>query len=399
MKTAQRVDDRPVDHGRALLPPSVVDALRAQAGTLARSIIGGIRRSVPEYTSLLEGPLGGVFTTAVETLLVRCLDAPSRPGAGQESAALFRDLGRAEFARGHSPKALRTACRVGGQIAWRCLSDHARHHGLSTETLSRCAEAISLHVRMLSSWAEEGHAAAEAATTTPRIRLLRLAVAEQPPGETDLAEAAAAAGWPLPERVVVVALQPPADTDSLPPSAFDGAVLADLASARPALLMAADRLDTGEIAAALPGWRIAVGPAAPLAQAAAAFRVARRALDLANRGLLPAQLLIDCADHLQTLILLADDALLGRLTEQRLAPLDGLSGRDRTAQLVTLREWLAARGNIAEAARRLGVHPQTLRHRVTKLSDQLTESLACAEARFELEIAVRVELLRLGTAS
>ncbi|MFD9888015.1 hypothetical protein ACFWY9_01635, partial [Amycolatopsis sp. NPDC059027] len=193
MKTAQRVDDRPVDHGRALLPPSVVDALRAQAGTLARSIIGGIRRSVPEYTSLLEGPLGGVFTTAVETLLVRCLDAPSRPGAGQESAALFRDLGRAEFARGHSPRALRTACRVGGQIAWRCLSDHARHHGLSTETLSRCAEAISLHVRMLSSWAEEGHAAAEAAATTPRIRGLRLGGGVAPPGGGVLAPTAAGA--------------------------------------------------------------------------------------------------------------------------------------------------------------------------------------------------------------
>ncbi|MFC4078600.1 helix-turn-helix domain-containing protein [Amycolatopsis samaneae] len=399
MKNAERVHDRGVDHGGAVLPPTVVDALRAQAGTLARAIVEGVRRSVPEYSNVLDGPLGRVFTAAVETLLVRCLDARTRPGAGKESAELLRDLGRAEFARGHSPRALRAACQVGGQIAWRCLSDHARHQGLSAETLSRCAETISLHVRMLSTWAEEGHATAEAAATTPRIRLLRLAVTAPPVGGPDLAEAAAAAGWPLPERVTVVALQPPADADSLSPNAFGESVLADLDAPEPALLMAEDRLDTAELVAALPGWRIAVAPPAAPRAVAAAYRAARRALDLAGRGLLPAQPLIDCADHLRTLLLLADDALLGRLAERHLAPLDGLGERERTARLVTLAAWLAARGNLAEAARRLGVHPQTLRHRVTKLDGPLTAALSRPGDRFELEIAVRAELLRLGKAS
>jgi DNA-binding PucR family transcriptional regulator len=48
------------------------------------------------------------------------------------------------------------------------------------------------------------------------------------------------------------------------------------------------------------------------------------------------------------------------------------------------------RGNSVEMAAALHLHPQTVRYRITRLRELLGEQLDDPDARFELEIALRV---------
>ncbi len=52
--------------------------------------------------------------------------------------------------------------------------------------------------------------------------------------------------------------------------------------------------------------------------------------------------------------------------------------------------WLAEQGRLGSVAERLGIHPQTARYRVGRLRDLFGDALDDAEARFWLEVALRV---------
>jgi DNA-binding PucR family transcriptional regulator len=56
----------------------------------------------------------------------------------------------------------------------------------------------------------------------------------------------------------------------------------------------------------------------------------------------------------------------------------------------TLRAWLDCQGRIDETARALDVHPQTVRYRLNQLREAFGGALDDADARFELELALRV---------
>ena len=55
----------------------------------------------------------------------------------------------------------------------------------------------------------------------------------------------------------------------------------------------------------------------------------------------------------------------------------------------TTEAWLEHRGNAAEMARELHIHPQTARYRVARLRELFGESLDDPQARFELELVLR----------
>src|SRR5205807_1859334 len=74
-------------------------------------------------------------------------------------------------------------------------------------------------------------------------------------------------------------------------------------------------------------------------------------------------------------------------------PLDGLADGHRQRLLETLEAWLDHQRRTPRVAAQLHVHPQTVRYRLGKLRELLGEELDRADARFELELALRVRKL------
>jgi DNA-binding PucR family transcriptional regulator len=105
-----------------------------------------------------------------------------------------------------------------------------------------------------------------------------------------------------------------------------------------------------------------------------------------------------CEDHLPALVLLADEDLAAALSRQALAPLRVLrpDQADRLAR--TLLAWLESADDANAAARRLHVHPQTIRYRLRQVSELFGDALGDPEARFLLLLALRARLLLGGAA-
>jgi hypothetical protein len=252
-----------------------------------------------------------------------------------------------------------------------------------------------------------------------RQHLLDVLTATPAPPALAVTSLAQAAGWPLPRRVAAVALTPMARGN---PGPLPADVLASLTRRDPCLLIA-DPDGPGrrrQLATALRGWLTAasqpgarqpspgqlaaVGPAVPLAGASGSLRWAGQALALARRGLLRASSEADneagivwCEDHLPTLVLLADTDLAATLSRDALAPLRQLrpSQADRLAR--TLLAWMESADDANAAARRLHVHPQTIRYRLRQVSELFGDALTDPDARFRLLLALRVRRL-LGSA-
>jgi DNA-binding PucR family transcriptional regulator len=195
-----------------------------------------------------------------------------------------------------------------------------------------------------------------------------------------------AAGWPLPAKIAAVAFDVGTACPPLPPGA-----LADWTRQQPCALLP-DPDGPGRAAAidrALRGCHAAIGPAVPLSQAAASLRWARRALDLAARGLLAGGPPVRCDRQLSALILLGDEELARALCAVRLAPLQRLrpGQRDRIAD--TTLSWLLLGEKAAEVARHMHIHPQTVRYRLRQAYQLFGDQLRDPDSRFELQLALR----------
>ena len=355
--------------------------------------------------------------------------ATGQPATGQpetaSAAGMFRDLGRLLAMEGRSLGALHAALRVGARVTWHRLQEQARQGNGNPETFTRVGETVFWYLDELTASCSAGYAEARAElageTSELRRRLLDLLTASQAPPAPAIASLARAAGWPLPRRVAAVALSPLAGRASrpLPPG-----VLADLTRRDPCLLIAdpdgpgrRQQLTTvlqGWLASAgralspgqaapgqvAPGQLAAVGPSVPLTGAGGSLRWAARALALARRGVIRAEGGADgaagiawCEDHLPTLVLLADEDLAAALSRQALAPLRGLRPDQADRLALTLLAWMESADDANAAARRLHVHPQTIRYRLRQVSDLFGDALGEPDTRFQLLLALRARLL------
>jgi DNA-binding PucR family transcriptional regulator len=98
--------------------------------------------------------------------------------------------------------------------------------------------------------------------------------------------------------------------------------------------------------------------------------------------------LIDAERHLPLLVLSESPALAAALVERRLAPLDSLTPRARERMRETALACVRSRGNAAEMARKMQVHPQTARYRLARLRELLDDRLDDPDVRLELELAL-----------
>jgi hypothetical protein len=381
------------------LPVDLATEFRPHAETMARNILDEIQTNVPEFAQPLDGPFGEVITQGISQAVLHCIERIESTSVPEEDwANLFRRLGKIEFKEGRSLNSLQAAYRIGGRTAWRYLSSFGRGLGLSTEMLCLSAEAIFAYVDEISSLSVAGYSQAQvrAAGTLARrrARLLELILADPPVTPHAVQSLAVSANWTMPEQVSVIALEPTEGDTESPNLALDGEVLTDLESAQPCLLTPDVDRHLPKLEPRLRDRRAAIGPRVPVAEARTSLLWARRTLDLVLDGSLPNQPVTTCDDHLVTLWLLSDEFLADQLGKRCLAPLDGLTSKQRTRFADTLLAWLQCRGNTPDIAEMLEVHPQTVRYRMHQLNTLFGERLNDPEERLTLEIALRANRLK-----
>jgi hypothetical protein len=401
--------DTPAGPGWPVLPDPVTAVLRRECPASVAEIRTAIQREVAEYTRPLDPAyvhtLGRAVEHAVRTFIERVAD----PDTGMTAIlAEFRAIGAAEAREGRSLEPLQAALRLGARVGWRRLCVVAAAQRLDMLALGRVGEAIFVYLDELAAASAQGYLDARAEFAGERERrrrrLLDLILADPPAPAEAVAEAARAADWPVPQQIAVVALgerragasptgagASPADL-SLTGSTLPADVLTDWSRPEPCLLVpdpgGRGRIDA--VSRVLSGWAAAMGPVEPLDRAAASLRWGRRALDLAERGIIGRPRgLVRCDEHLATLLIFADEELAAALRAARLAPLQRLrpAQQDRLAE--TLLTWLQHGCNANEVALQVHVHPQTVRYRLRQADDLFGDQLRDPDRRFELEIALR----------
>ncbi|MFI5663503.1 helix-turn-helix domain-containing protein [Streptomyces sp. NPDC051684] len=381
----------------------------------------------------------------MESTLAEFVDRVGNGGGELDARRLpiYRALGRGELAEGRSLDALQAAYRLGGRVAWRRYVRVARRLSLSTDALTRLAEAAFTHIEEIAAASVTAYARAQADAAGTldrrRHRLLALLVAPAPLGPMALEQAAQDAEWVLPELVAAVALGPrgaevpgvaggagagraggtPTGPATAAPAAsttarapgrgregaspvrkpLPDAVLADLDGPAPCLLVPdpGTRLADPRLHRLLAERAGVVGPVVPLALAADSLRWART---LREHGAAGADMEagrreagpLEAGRHLTDLLLLADPALVRLMAARRLAPLADLTPKQRSRLAHTLLAHLQSpHGSAPELAARLAIHPQTARQRLHHLQRLFGTALTDPDARFELEAALRAE--------
>jgi len=420
--------------GHPAVSAGAADWLLPALNSLADDITAAIMGEVEEYAQpgddAAARAVRRVARDAVAGFAARVTQpaAAAVPPETASAAGMLHDLGRLLAMEGRSINALHAALRIGARVTWQRLQEQARQGNGNPEAFARIGETVFWYMDELAAACSAGYAEARAElageTSQLRRHLLEMLTSSPAPPAPAIASLAQAAGWPLPRRVAAVALTPLAGSN---PGPLPADALADLTRRDPCLLIA-DPDGPGrrrQLATALRGWLpaashpgashpgtrppspgplAAVGPAVPLTGASGSLRWAGQALALARRGLLRggsdadgAAGIIWCADHLPTLVLLADTDLAAALSRDALAPLRQLrpGQADRLAR--TLLAWLESADDANAAALRLHVHPQTIRYRLRQVSGLFGDALTDPDARFRLLLALRVRRL-LGSA-
>jgi hypothetical protein len=372
------------------LPPSVVGVLRPALDDVAHEMMEAVA-TIPDYARPLEGPFGDGLRAGVQEAL-RHLLAEIEAGGPVDRLDVYRLLGQGEMRSGRSLESLLTAYRIGARVAWRRFAALGVKAGLEPDTLYLLAESIFAYIDVLSSESAEGYALEQSAAAGEaqlrRRRLVRMLVRESPAEPDAVERAAADAGWALPRSLAVVAISGPrreAAASHLPAGAIHEAI-GELMCA-----VVSDPDGPGQHAAieqaiAGVGARAGLGSTVDWSQARASFVRAQAALELVqNDGEL-----ITAREYAGELLLRSDPGLADELAADRLAPLDELSPGSRRRLRGTLAVWLAEQGRLGSVAERLGIHPQTARYRVTRLRDVFGDALDDPDARFWLEVALRV---------
>jgi hypothetical protein len=404
-------ESSPADPWKAL-PPRLAAPFRARLPRLAEQITAGIQREAAE---LGQSPYALGVRLGVERALGEFADrlaegrGPARGADGADPAHIYRLLGLREVRAGRTLDALQASFRLAGQIVWRALVEVGAQAGVPLDEMYGVSEAVFRYVDELAGHTREGYAQArdriDGEIRRRRRTLVELLVQEPGPGQETVAELARAARWTLPPLVQAVALRRPEDDGTGPeprsPAVLGADQLLYAGGAQPYVLAPDNGHGTRVlIERAVGRWAAAVGPPVPVGDAGRSLRWARRLLDLEARGYAGPQgsntapgsssaRTLHCVDHLPALVLSADEELLRTLTRRRLAPLDAAPAHRRDRLAETLLCWLECAGSAPEVARRLNVHPQTVRYRLRHLDELFGAAMRDPGQRFELELALR----------
>lgn len=380
-----------------VLPKRLADILRPELASLAAEIVDEIRAKIPNYARPLDGPYGKSIRAGVQHATSLFIEQIANPDTSSlRCYEVHHKLGQNEMREGRTLDDLQAAYRIGARVSWRRMMRVGKRNGLSSAVMSQLADAVFAYMDKLASIALDGYLEAKAtsagAMETWRRRMLDMILQTPPAPPAAIAELAQLIGWPVPETASPVAVQAlPGTGHNQRKPTLHADMLADLDGVEPCLLVPGEVTDArmAAIQIALPHSRIAVGPPVRLDAAVYSLRWARKALSLAQHGVLPDRPVIRCEQHLSTVLVHSDDRLLATLRDRVLAPLSGLTAKQRERMLETLRAWLDVQGSVPDMAAQLDVHPQTVRYRMRQLEQSLGDLLHDPHQRFEMELVLR----------
>jgi hypothetical protein len=385
------------------LPASVASWLRPEIPRVAGEVIAAIRREVPAYDRPLEGNFGVGLRLGAEQALRQFVELIIDPESPQEhNAKIFRRLGRGELYEGRGLDALQAAYRVGARVAWRQYASVARRAGFSAEITGILAEAVFSHINDMAAESVKGYTEAQTAAMTTqqrsRERLLAQLMSAVPDSWITVEELARHAKWPLPGRAACVAIETVDDVPlDLPP--LPHGILASHDDPEPYLLVPNPGAPGTEalLRRVLRGRLVVMGLPVLVADVRHSLTWARRGLRLVERGAIARKPLINCTEHLPVLLLLNDEHLAQQIGDRAFRVFDDMTPVQRERMEQTLLAWLTSSGRSApEVATRLGIHPQTARHRIHQLMELFGDRLNDADFRFEAEAALRSRALLTG---
>ena len=390
----------PTEPWRAL-PAEIADLIEPELEATTDEILATIAREVPDYARPLEGSFGhGVRLGVTEALrqFVELIRSPS--GARGPGREVYVALGRGELREGRTLDALQSAYRVGARVAWRRLAAAARRADVEPEVLSLLAESIFAYIEELSADSVEGYAEARSRLEGERRRrrreLVTVLLRDPPAEEAELRAAADGAGWRLPRTAATLVCQEdqlerlvrrlPADVLSAVLDGIGCVILPDPDG--PGRRSEIERA----VSSARTRPQAALGPTVPLRALGSSWSLARATLRAVDAGAVETPGLARVDDELTRLLLFENGGLVERIAARRLAALDDLTPKARRRMEETALAYVQQQGNAAAMARTLGVHAQTARYRLNRLRELLGDTLDDADARFELELALRARL-------
>ena len=376
------------------LPPELTPLLVPHLPAVSDELLHSVRHDVPVYARPLEGLFGDSIRQGVEVALARFLQLPGtrQPALMEDDRRVYEKLGRGEVREGRPMDALFAAYRSGARTTLRSFSRVAMDAGFEAGVLIGLAESVFAYIEELSAASAEGYALEQSERAGERDRLLDALASmliRGHVGEEAVRSAAAAAGWPVPERVLVVTVASDRRV-GLRSRLGDRALLTsrpgDVVAVVPEPATPSARQELGR---ALAGRGAVIGPGRPWHAAADSLRLAVMARDLLRRDEPAGDDPLWVSEHLAELVLHSERTVVEDLAAQRLAPLDELRPGQRERLSSTLLCWLEHHGQRAAMAAELDIHEQTVGYRVNQLREVFGETLHDPRARFELELVLR----------
>lgn len=376
------------------LPSTLAPLLSAHLPVITEQLLAGVHHDVPVYAAPLGGALRQEIRHGVQAALTRFLDLADtdQPALREVDRVVYEGLGRAEVHQGRPMDALFTAYRSGARTTLRSMSKVAMEAGFEASVLIVLAESVFAYIEELSAASAEGYAMEQSERAGERDRLLDALADMLVRGhvvEDAVRTAAAAAGWPVPDRVVVVTLA--ADRRvGLRSRLGERALL----TSRPGDVVAVvpePSSPTGrrELERALTGRGAVIGPGRPWYAAPESLRLAVLTRDLLQREEPADAGPLWVSEHLMELVLHSERSVVADLAAQCLAPLDELKAGQRERLVATLLCWLEHHGQRAAMAAELNIHEQTVGYRVNQLREVFGDRLNDPRSRFQLELVLR----------
>lgn len=383
-------------------PGGLETALLARLPALLTDVRLELSDLWPDYADFLVTDHDGVEEAAA--LFVRRLlefsdtDEADRPGArprpGDETLHLvFEQVGRRQLQAGNDLTRLLTAFQLGSQVAWRHVSAVALAADLPPAALAALADTVFVFVQKLSLAAAHGYVLEQVADARALERSREELAALLLSGRASLPavrEAATRAGWRVPEAAAVVLIDP---DDTAARKVLDRLGPGSLRIRTPELYGAIVPGPSGpagraQLVKQLQGADAVVGSAVQLHNLPRSTEVAQVAARLARAGVLHGDPVF-AEEHLDSIIVWRDEALLEVLRRRALAPLDDLPDGSRERLLETLTCWLRHQGDRQTMAEELSIHPQTVRYRMAQLHEIFGEQLDDPDSRARLFLVVQ----------
>ncbi len=385
------------------IPVDVMAAYRPLAPALTERIVKRTMREVAAFAQADDPniPLGiaEAIDQAVGLFIEAAAGAPTSPA---DVYAFYRWLGRYQAQTGHNLDAMRAAHQIATHESWTDLRDATHEMGQPDKVVAQLGDSLLAYQNILFEQAVLGYMEyrrdANRDLEKLRSRLL-VAIIDGAPA-ADIDALAARCSWTMPDEVAVAVTE-----------ATDAA--ADLMSARPdtlvgvrddcLILVAATETThaAARVAARSTRQTVAISWGVKRVQAHDAIRWATRGFELVGEGLIevPEHRVVDCEQHQTLLCLHADPALRQASDDSVLAPLLAQTQKRRMALAETMLLWLQTHDSAPSLAARLGVHDQTVRHRLRRLGDLFGARLHDPSQTAILLIALESSILRWRRAS